>query len=454
MSRFIKNTLPYERASGCIFSEQFESNSAVRENGGTLQANAYCEDDAVVLDGTGDNISYPDSDKFSFGNGVSDKPFSISCWIYINSNPFGVIGKGTHNFDCEFALLTGTLGNLIFYLMDESVDNCRIGQRSSSVCASDRWIHIVVTYNGGGESSDMTLYLNGSIFASADSSSNPGSYVAMENLGASLTIGDCYDGSRDANGKIKDLKIWDRELTPPEVEAMYSRTMNKYEDNLVLDLQMDLDSHDPTNDRTLDSSVNKAHATLGAGDGGATTPTKLTYMKGYDFGGGDYLTGDATGLFNSDKISIVCEFWPDFLPSDNVSVSLYDATDYKFYLYKMNNVGSNVLRCNLGGTIIDDIAEATYSPYWRKGRKNIFIITGDSVNNLTNVWLNDGHVTVDDSTAWSSQNPDNYYVGVQNSLSNYFDGKITKLQVYNTVLNEQQVQDILIRSNIELNRTI
>ena len=231
----------------------------------------------------------------------------------------------------------------------------------------------------------------------------------------------------------------------------YSNDNFNYRNKAVLDLPMNMAQHDPTNVQTLDVSGGGNNAEFGDGSTAGTFPTKLT-KHGYTFDGGDYLTGTATGLFNSAEISIVMEFYPDFVPSVNVRYWLYTTSSASIYgFYKMDNANSNVLRCYLGNTVIVEIAEATYSPYWRQNGKNVIVITGDSANNVTNVWLNEGHVVDGDTTAWSVADPSTLHIGSRYDAINQFDGKVTKFQVYPFVLTPLQVQDILIDSNQSIN---
>lgn len=67
----------------------------------------------------------------------------------------------------------------------------------------------------------------------------------------------------------------------------FDRDTYRYHERATCILPMTMATHDPTNARVLDVSGKGNHFTLGAGDGGATTPSKMA-THGYTFDGADY----------------------------------------------------------------------------------------------------------------------------------------------------------------------
>ena len=137
------------------------------------------------FDGVGDYVTIADHDDLSFD------AFSVSAWINMNdATNFPVISKGSYNSTAEFLFLTEGADKLKLYIMDESVSNCYIGRATAALTSSEsEWLHVVGTYDGGTASSGVKLYINGVQSDDANAESNPGSFVAMENLGAAVTIG-------------------------------------------------------------------------------------------------------------------------------------------------------------------------------------------------------------------------------------------------------------------------
>ena len=188
-------------------------------------ANVNVNLDAVHdLDGSDDYLYAADHNDFSFGDGSSDNPFSVSAWIYMDdATNFSIISKGTYNSTAEYAFKIQSDNKIHFWIADESVASCHIGRVSPALTEYEgTWIHVAGTYNGNGSgSSDLKIYIDGVQVDNATDESNAASYVAMENLAANLQIGK-YSSSY-ANGKIADVRVYAEELTAAEIQVLASK---------------------------------------------------------------------------------------------------------------------------------------------------------------------------------------------------------------------------------------
>ena len=203
--------------------------------------------------------------------------------------------------------------------------------------------------------------------------------------------------------------------------------------------------------RTLDVSGKGKHATFGNGSTSTTYPTKLTDVAGYDLDGGDYLTGTATGAFNTASVGIAFEFTPDFETDENVARYFYNtSTAGRYYMLKHDDSGSHVLLMRLGETTIGSIAEATYSPYWKVGQRNVIVLSGTT--GATDVWLNDVQILTADNTAWSAANPANYWVGSNTNGGTNFSGKTHRFRTWQRLITPIQMYDIGIKSRLQANQ--
>lgn len=167
---------------------------------------------------TTDYIDCGDSDDFSFGNGSTDSPFSISIWVKMDdADKFRAICKyGATNI--EYLLATTSDDKIVFYLYQNST-NARIGRQYSTALTSfeGQWIHLAATYNGNSSTSGLKIYLDGTRVD--DTNVTSGTYVAMENTSQPLFIGKLT--TTYANGKIDEPAIFDYELTSTEVSNIY-----------------------------------------------------------------------------------------------------------------------------------------------------------------------------------------------------------------------------------------
>jgi len=136
------------------------------------------------------------------------------------------------------------------------------------------------------------------------------------------------------------------------------------------------------------------------------------------------------------NMSLELEFTPDFAYTENATRYLFSlGTGY--YLAKLNNAGSNVLRLYLGGTSIVDIASATYGAYWNVGSKNTIIVATSGT--ATDVYLNSNLIVSGDATAWVHTYQDTLNFGCDSSYANCFDGKIHKFNLYDVKLSALEV---------------
>jgi hypothetical protein len=98
-----------------------------------------------------------------------------------------------------------------------------------------REYHIVATYDG----SIAYLYVDGERQATTDSASFTIDYDDFQ----SFSIGKYYSNSHLLNGKISDVKIFDRTLSAEDVANYYDNSMFKYEDDILVELPMTEEYH-------------------------------------------------------------------------------------------------------------------------------------------------------------------------------------------------------------------
>jgi hypothetical protein len=188
-------------------------------------------------------VRVADSDAFTFGNGTTDSPFSVSLWV--NLAGYGTVsGTNTLSFfatkrcnvtdgrEWQVAVLdygagvspryvlilnlfsTKNVANQIYYRYDTGGD----------ILGS--WKHLLFTYNGNAPADGACkIYMNGSLL-SFHSKTEIGTYVAMDNTTSEIGIG-CWaslaaTNSYSVDGIIDEVGLWKRELTATEAKLLYS----------------------------------------------------------------------------------------------------------------------------------------------------------------------------------------------------------------------------------------
>ncbi len=191
-----------------------------------LVPNNSLSDFVFSFDGNNDYIDLGDSDVFSFGNGTTDSPFSISAWVnMVDATRFRIVNKGS-NFsnDYEYVFTTSGSDLLALNLYDSST-SARIARQYTTALTSfqGQWIHLAASYDGSETSNGIKLYLNGSILVTASNDLNPENYTAMENGTNPLLIGaSLQSGGNFSNGQISNTAIFSTELTSTQIETIYN----------------------------------------------------------------------------------------------------------------------------------------------------------------------------------------------------------------------------------------
>ena len=163
--------------------------------------------DALSFDGTNQRVDIADADNLSFGDGLSDSPFTVEAWINLNQvNSQGIISKRAGSD--EWHLVTSGGGQLSVTLADNSESAFLFGETSGFTFNTGTWYHVAFSYDGSGLASGIRLFIDGSEQSNNPSSS--GSYTAMENTSSPVQIGTLNSGaSFNFNGQIDEVKIWD-----------------------------------------------------------------------------------------------------------------------------------------------------------------------------------------------------------------------------------------------------
>lgn len=192
---------------------------------------------------------------------------------------------------------------------------------------------------------------------------------------------------------------------------------------------------------TKDKSSKGNDFLLGDGDDTAVMPSFSN--PGFELdGSSDYmLNSSASGIYNNANQSIVLCFKPDFATNDDNDIYLLSSSAGQGYLIlKQDSAGSYTLDIYLGNTIIANIAETTYKPYWITHGQNVLVVAGTTGN--TNVWLNGYKILDADNTAWSPADATSITLGASATPSLYFNGEIFHFSTYDFKMTPIQMRSI------------
>lgn len=194
----------------------------------TLVTSLQGAGNALDFDGTNDYVSIPDNDVLSFGNGTSDSPFSVEFWMSLDFQGTGTfISKRVGGEDEWEIIMNGS--QLVVFLRDDSTTG--FISASTPGLSIGQWYHVTVVYDGSGSHTGIQIYLDGipSIFNAHTS----GSYTAMENGTSPVEIGITNNTGTPLDGKMDELRIWNKALTMAEVQAQMFESLTGSETGLV-----------------------------------------------------------------------------------------------------------------------------------------------------------------------------------------------------------------------------
>lgn len=224
---------PCLEGSGGLVSGLSVGDLIPSETGGAAEA---LEDDFAPVKHVGGPHSYHfhptgdhhlagiDHNNYSFGNGTVDSPFSVGAWILPNAIATNVIiakydSAGNKE---EWRLFIDGNGKLSLELHDASASATEIAVSDDALVIGQEHF-VVATYDGGETAPVVNLYVDGAL-VNDGSTAESGSYVAMENTDAPLTVG-CSGVTAtpvaEFHGRIAMPFVTGKALTQDEVTTLY-----------------------------------------------------------------------------------------------------------------------------------------------------------------------------------------------------------------------------------------
>ena len=185
-------------------------------------------DDCADFDGTSDYTVAADSDDFSFTDGVTDLPFSVSFWLNVDTVPV----SGAWILSKRLASSTNDEYQINFSSSTFEVFLASQGSTTSYLYATfpytpttggTTWEHFTVTYDGSETFGGITMYADGVSQTLTNSSS--GTYLGMNNTATLINIGSrsFSPTTGEFDGKMDEFHVWkNRELTQAEVTDIYT----------------------------------------------------------------------------------------------------------------------------------------------------------------------------------------------------------------------------------------
>jgi hypothetical protein len=187
-------------------------------NGSTLTTDRFGNaNSAYSFNGTNNSMDVQNSSSLSLPNDL----LSISFWLNVLSYPvsgetmliskYSGIGTTTSGFMTEFS------NNYFLYRYQSTTGGWGFLQIPySSLPTAGSWFNVVITTNAGYDK----LYINGVLAASNTTKHN--SHIGSNTSNLKFGIGPSQNPQSYYNGKIDDIRIYNKELLQVDVNALYN----------------------------------------------------------------------------------------------------------------------------------------------------------------------------------------------------------------------------------------
>jgi hypothetical protein len=182
---------------------------------------------AAGFDGTDDYITIDNDPMLTFGDGSDDDSFTVSAWVYIpEKRNAHVVSKGYNVSSLEYLFNVDTNREWAQLRMYSGSGNQTIYRRVDFPGSNtDEWHHVAGTYDGSGDPSGITVYVDGTEPTTVDTRDT--NYTAMDNRGDDVEIGAALRGDDQFGGffrgRIDELRVYNRTLTLTEIQNLASQ---------------------------------------------------------------------------------------------------------------------------------------------------------------------------------------------------------------------------------------
>lgn len=388
---------------------------------------------AVNFDGTDDYIDLGTTKTY-----IDDgKPFTAAIWL--NADVFSGVSRPAYTFKTN-----GLKGWVSFLDSGASYEDFSFGRDTSSSkrisfpggFTTGVWRHVVIVYNGNGfnTTSNYTAYVDGASVV-VNSSSTLVS-IENENYIGSYRSG----GSRGYwDGKLDDLRFYNRQLSADEVSQLYRLTSPTGVDT-SLDGYWSFNGKDVSGTTAYDRSGSGNNGTLT--NGPTITEGKVGQGIAFSSAGTQVVTVPYAASLNPTSTMSLSAWIKTGSAANNKYILNRDATTtsgYGFFLGAAGNpcTTTGVIGFTIGATT-NELCSAGPNLGDSLWHHVVAVYDGTTASLYVDGTLNtSGSLTNSLNNATSP-----LWIGTNSTGNRGFDGSIDEVRIYNTVLTAAQIQSL------------
>ncbi len=309
-----------DESSGTLADSSGSSNSGTAQNSPTYAPTGGRMNGAINFDGTNDRIDIANESNFDLDY---TQPFTLSTWVYRDTSTTedGLIEKVDSSLDYRGYSVwlpqpsdcPASSANCIqLDIKNASVTSAASVNTNGGAIATAGWYHIVATYNGNSSISGMKIYVNG-VSQAVNTVTNNLSATSLNNNPVLLGDDTTNDNCCELDGKMDDVRIYNREFSEAEVAALYKAS------GPVFRWQLD----ESSGSTAADTGGNYNGTVYGAG---TWVPSGGKFNGGMTFDGtDDCVYNSSVSLAGANKVTV--SFWTKRNWASGAYETLMEGTD-------------------------------------------------------------------------------------------------------------------------------
>ncbi|MGK7919557.1 MAG: LamG domain-containing protein, partial [Trichodesmium sp.] len=328
-------------------------------------------------------------------------------------------------------------GNVIHFDCGNTTTSDNSGDRISKIAEAvdfkDKWTYWTFTKNV--TTGEMSIYLNGSLWHNGTGKNKPINSITQLKFGASDAF---YDG------KVAHLRIYDRVLSPEEI----NECMKVDGTPPPMDINRGLQLHLPLNEIVENAAKEKEVVDISAGKlngkvNGATVVADSRFGNCINFDGvDDYIELPTETIPESNEITI--SFWANggkSLPQDNSILWAVNKNNGYVVNIHLPSPGREIY-FDCGGNVSYDRIRKSARDVDFKGQWIHWVFTKNVATGEMNIYLNCNlwHSATGKKIALSSVTM--VKLGSQRN-TRFYDGKVAHLRIYNRVLSLEEINECM-----------
>ena len=432
---------------------------------------------ATFTSGNSEYFHIADNNNESFGDGDDDSPFTFMAWIKTDdATDFPIISKGQYNTGSahgEYRFILGGDDKLFMYIYDDDANAYEVGYYNTAMTTYEgKWVHLAATYDGRGGSAaraGIQIYIDG--VAVTMTTTGGGTYDSMVNGSGNFHIGRDETENKYADGQMKNVAMWTRELTATEIQNVMYKTYDELSGRLTSNLlhwwSLENEVDDSTGNTTL---INNNTVTFSTTVYGGSTPVKpraidnapTVQADGIGIGSASFTASNDDYVDCGDAVSGISDY-----PFSVTGWFKGETKSGDGHLFTINDVSANnvkygvLLRQSLNEGEVRIFAQNTTTQSNTYGSANQF--NDDDWHHFAAVFENatshklyvDGVYGVANTTSVTFNSAtDSFVIGIDkdsDGLGKEFQGEMAQVGLWSKAMTQAQILSVMEKTYDEFN---